>query len=329
MRSIKDTLRVVYGSDDNYAKFMGVSMYSLFETNTEFEQIVVYILDCGITQENKNRLAAVAEEWGREIHFVDMSSAVESLQLNMGAHKIAIASYARLFMATLLSQECERVLYIDCDTIVKDSLAPLWQTEFGTALIAGAQDTVDSYFLDVIGLPKGTKYINAGILLANIAAWRVENLQEKFMALIAKFDGNVPHHDQGTINAVCGDRRVVIPMRYNVTANLYSFSAQTIKKIYFLEEYYSQAELTEAIAKPAIVHFTTGLLGRPWEEKSTHPERENFWQVVNKTPWKGLELKPDTRGLGLKAFIFFHRVVPRPVFEFVYRNISWALHLRK
>lgn len=329
MSSMKDTLRVVYGSDDNYAKFMGVSMYSLFESNTEFEQIVVYILDCGITQENKERLAAVAEKWGREIHFVDMGAAVESLNLNMGAHKIAIASYARLFMATLLPEECQRVLYIDCDTMVKDSLAPLWRTEFGTALIAGAQDTVDSYFLDVIGLPKGTKYINAGILLANIAAWREENLQEKFMALIAKFGGNVPHHDQGTINAVCGERRVIIPARYNVTANLYSFSAQTIKKIYFLEEYYTQEELTEAMDKPAIVHFTTGLLGRPWEEKSTHPERENFWHVVNKTPWKGLELKPDTRSLGLKAFIFFHKVVPRPVFEFVYRNISWALHLRK
>ena len=94
MSMLKDKLCVVYGSDDNYAKFMGISMYSLFETNTTFEEIVVYILDCGITQENKDRLAAVAEQWHREISFIDMRSAVDSLNLNMGAHKIAIASYA-------------------------------------------------------------------------------------------------------------------------------------------------------------------------------------------------------------------------------------------
>lgn len=329
MKMINDTLRVAYGSDDNYAKFMGISMYSLFEANTAFERIVVYILDCGITPENRQRLQQVADQWQREICFIDMNAAVESLDLNMGAHKIAVASYARLFMASLLPEECQRVLYIDCDTMICDSLAPLWQTEFGTSLIAGAQDTVDSYFLDVIGLPKGTKYVNAGILLANLAAWREENLQEQFMALIRKFGGNVPHHDQGTINAVCGARRVIIPVRYNVTANLYSFSAQTIRKIYFLDAYYSQEELDVALAEPAIVHFTTGLLGRPWEENSTHPRKERFWTIVEKTPWKGLQLKPDTRGLGLKAFIFFHKIVPRPVFEFVYRNISWALHLRK
>lgn len=329
MTTINDTLRVVYGSDDNYAKFMGVSMYSLFSTNTAFARIVVYVLDCGITGENKARLRAVAEQWGREICFVDMGGAVESLNLRMGAHKIAIASYARLFMATLLPEECSRVLYIDCDTLVRDSLAPLWATEFGTALIAGAQDTVDSYFLSVIGLPKEARYINAGVLLANLAAWRAENLQEKFMALIAKFEGNVPHHDQGTINAVCGERRVIIPLRYNVTANLYSFSAQTIRKIYFLDTYYPQEELTRALEKPAIVHFTTGLLGRPWEENSTHPEQQAFWDTVQQTPWQGLQRKPDTRSLGLKAFIFFHKIVPRPIFEFVYRNISWALHLRK
>jgi len=329
MDMIKDTLRVVYGSDDNYAKFMGISMYSLFETNTAFEKIVVYILDCGITEENKQRLQKVADEWQREIRFIDMRAAVDSLKLNMGAHKIAIASYARLFVAELLPQECQRVLYLDCDTLVMDLLAPLWSTEFGTALIAGAQDTVDSYFLDVIGLPQGTKYINAGILLVNVEAWRAENLQEQFMALIDKFGGNVPHHDQGTINAVCGERRVIIPLRYNVTANLYSFSVQTIRKIYFLEEYYTQTELDEALAMPAVVHFTTGLLGRPWEEGSTHPQKERFWHNVEKTPWRGLQPKADTRSLGLKAFIFFHKIVPRPLFEFVYRNISWALHLRK
>lgn len=329
MTNIPSTLYVAYGSDDNYAKYMGISMYSLFETNTAFEQIEVFVLDCGITAENKEKLQSVAQQWNRQIHFLDMSEAVSSLDLHMGAKKIAIASYARLFISPLLPAHCDRVLYIDCDTLICDNLYPLWSTVFDDAQIGGVQDTVDSYFLDVIGLDRSLRYINAGILMINLKAWRDEGLQEKFIQVIEKFGGNVPHHDQGTINAVCGDKRKIVPLRYNVTANLYSFSAQTIRKIYFLEEYYSQDELTAALEKPAIVHFTTGLLGRPWEEKSTHPQKQAFWDTAAKTPWHNITPLPDSRSFGLKAFIFFHKIVPRPIFEFVYRNMCWMLHLRK
>ena len=329
MTTIPSTLYVAYGSDDNYAKYMGISLYSLFETNTAFENIEVFVLDCGISAENKEKLLSVAAQWNRQLHFLDMGPAVSSLDLHMGAKKIAIASYARLFIGSLLPDDCDRVLYIDCDTLIRDSLLPLWATDFGDALIAGVQDTVDSYFLDVIGLPRTVRYINAGILLINLSAWREENLQAQFMQLIEKFGGNVPHHDQGTINAVCKERRKIVPMRFNVTANLYSFSAQTIRKIYFLEEYYPQEELTAALESPAIVHFTTGLLGRPWEEKSTHPQKQAFWDTAAKTPWKDITPLPDSRSFGLKAFIFFHKIVPRPIFEFIYRNMCWVLHLRK
>lgn len=329
MTHLSNTLYIAYGSDDNYAKYLGISMLSLFEHNTAFEEIVVFVLDCGISDENRERLSSIASAWRRQIRFINMTDAIGSLNLNLGAHKIAIASYARLFLASILPESCDRVLYIDCDTLIKDSLAELWATEFDNALIAGAQDTVDSYFLNVIGLPKGTKYVNAGILLINLKAWRDENIQSHFMDMISKFGGNVPHHDQGTINAVCGERRVIVPIRYNLTSNIYSFTAATIQKIYFLDEYYTQHELDAAMQNPAIVHFTTGLLGRPWEEASTHPEQKAFWDTVAKTPWSDLTRKPDSRSTGLKLFIFFHRIVPRPVFEFVYRNISWALHLRK
>ena len=329
MMATQNKLIVAYGSDDNYAGYLGISMYSLFETNPEFEHITVYVLDCGISEENRNRLESVAAQWGREVCFINMAEAIGSLNLNLGAHKIAIASYARLFLASILPENVDRVLYIDCDTLVRDSLAELWQTGFGNALIAGCQDTVDSYFLDVIGLPRDVQYVNAGILLINLKAWRDENLQSQFMEMIARFGGNVPHHDQGTINAVCESRRVIVPIRFNLTSNIYSFSAKTIRRIYFLQQYYTQDELDAAMTKPAIVHFTTGLLGRPWEEGSTHPEQESFWAAVRKTPWSSLQKKPDSRYFGLKAFIFFYRITPRPVFEFVYRNISWALHLRK
>lgn len=323
------TLNVVYGSDDNYAKFLGTSMLTMFQSNKDAERIRVFALDCGIQEENRQHLEKIAADYGREITFVPVHEAVESLSLNLGAHKIAVASYARLFLSTLLPEECEKAIYIDCDTLVTDSLAPLWETDMGDAYIAGCQDVVDSYFLDVIHMDRSLKYINAGVLLINLKAWRQEHMQEKFIQIIRDFGGNVPHHDQGTINAACGARRVIVPVRFNVTTSLFSFPARTIRRMYFLEDYYTQEDLDEATSHPAIIHFTTGLLGRPWEKGTEHPYRQAFWDAVNQTPWKGLAEKEDSRYFALKAFAAVYKFMPRRLFECLYRAFSWALHLRK
>lgn len=322
-------LIVAYSSDDNYAKFLGISMYSLFQSNTEMEQITVYIMDAGIKQDSKDKLLSVANEFNREVVFVNMDDALSSLDLHMGARKISIASYARLFMTTIIPESVDRIIYLDCDTIIMDSLYDMWNTEMGTNLIAGVQDTVDTFYHKIIGLEKSVPYFNAGILLINLEQWRREDMQTKFLDIIKRFDGNVPHHDQGCINCASQERRTVIDVRYNFTSNMYSFSEKTIKRIYFIDDFYSQAEIDAAKAKPAIVHFTSGLVGRPWEENCTHPMKDAFWSVVKKTPWADLEMQPDSRKMDLKLGIIFHKIMPRPIFEFTYRNASWIMHLRK
>jgi lipopolysaccharide biosynthesis glycosyltransferase len=114
-----------------------------------------------------------------------------------------------------------------------------------------------------------------------------------------------------------------------VTSNLYSFSARTISRIYFLKDYYSEKEAREAIAHPAIVHFTTGLVGRPWEENCSHPKAKAFWDTVKDTPWSDLKPAKDSRKAGLRAFTFVYEHMPLGLFETLYRAFSWTLHLRK
>ena len=324
-----NVLRVAYAADDNYAKFLGISMLSLLKSNTDFDRICVYALDCGIKNENQEKLRGIVRQYGREIQFLPMQEKIDSLNLNFGAHKIAVASYARLFLPSVLPPECDRVLYIDCDTIVRHSVRAYWDTEFGNALIAGCQDTVDGFFLQKIDLPGGVPYLNAGILLINLKAWREENLLDQFVQVIRRFDGNVPHHDQGVINAVCRERRVRVSVAYNLFSNLYTFSAKAIRRMYFLDDYYSQQELDAAVSDPTIVHFTSGFVGRPWEENSTHPLREEFWDVVNQSPWKGMALSPDSRKKGVKVFSILYRCLPHTLVEFAYRWMNGLLHLRK
>ncbi len=325
----KQKLCVAYAADDNYAKYLGISMLSLFQSNKEFKEIVVYVLDCGIGQLNKEKLKSIAEQNKRDIYFNSMEVAVSGLDLQMGVRKIAVASYARLFLASIIPKDCDRILYLDCDTIVRDSLMEYWNTNLENDMVAGVRDTVDSYFLKKIGLEPDDYYVNAGILLINLASWREQRLEEHFMSFIRKFNGNVPHHDQGTINGVCKNKKGIVAPRYNATSNIYSFSAKTIKRIYFMDSFYSQSELEEARKNPAVLHFTTGLVGRPWEENCTHPMKEEYLRVVKDSPWKEDPLLPDSRKFEVRAFSAFYRHAPLFLSEFVYRCISLLAHIRE
>ena len=43
-------MNIIYASNDAYAKFLGISMLSLFDNNREINEIVVYILDQSINR---------------------------------------------------------------------------------------------------------------------------------------------------------------------------------------------------------------------------------------------------------------------------------------
>lgn len=322
-------LCVAYGSDDNYAKQLGVSMMSLFQTNKEFDEIHVFVMDCGIEETNKGRLLSIVEKYGRSLQFVSIKDYVDGLNLNMGARKIAVSSYSRLFLEEAIPEEYNKILYLDCDTIIKDDIKEYWNTNLNGYMAAGVQDTVDKIFLKKIGLPADYCYINAGVLLINLDGWRKNNLQQKFIDFIKKFDGNVPHHDQGTINGVCSGKLLTVPLRYNVTSNIYSFSAKTIKNIYSVKSFYDQEELDDAKSNPAILHYTTGLVGRPWEDACTHPMKNEYVDVASISPWREEQLLPDSRSLNVRMFAALYKYTPRIVSETMYRLSNWLLHIRK
>ncbi len=322
-------LCVAYSCDDHYAKYLGISMLSLLQTNRENVQIQVFILDCGIMDTNRKKLEDIASEYVCSLHFVSMEKVVAGLDLRMGIRKMPVASYARLFLSTVIPELYDRIIYLDCDTIIRAPLNDFWNTNLDGYMVAGVQDTIDSFFVKKIGLKLDEYYINAGILLINLAGWRENHMEEQFINFIQKFDGNVPFHDQGTINGVCVKKKKIIPLRYNAISNIYSFSAKTIKRIYFLNSYYSQKELEEARKNPAIIHFTTGLVGRPWEENCSHPMKEEYLKIARISPWKDDPILPDSRKFMVKAFAAFYKHMPLLLTETVYRTISELSHLRE
>lgn len=298
-------LIVAYSSDNNYVQHVGVSMISLFENNKEFDEITVYIIENNISKENREKLKEISRRYNRHISYVNFDNFSGGLQLNIN-NSISTSTYARLLISSMLPDEVSKIIYLDCDSIVSGSLMDLWETDISEYYIAGVLDTVSDETKLQVGLDINSSYINAGMILINIKKWRKNNIVERFIKFIKKYNGNVFHHDQGTINGVLHEQCLVLHPRYNSMTVFFTLSREQIMEYYSLKNYYSSKELKEAVENPVFVHYTPAFAGRPWIKGCRHPLALEYRKYLNMTLWKEVELTRDTRKLREKIVSFLY-----------------------
>ena len=56
---------IVYATDDNFAEILGVSLVSLYENSKDVDDIIVYVLDSGISDENIKKLKSLPKKYSR------------------------------------------------------------------------------------------------------------------------------------------------------------------------------------------------------------------------------------------------------------------------
>jgi lipopolysaccharide biosynthesis glycosyltransferase len=261
---------------------MGVSLYSLYTTNAEERQLSVYVISNDIQHETKAELDGIARHFGREIHWIDFEQYKSRLILNM-EWDISLSAYARLFLAEMLPSTCERVLYLDCDTIVCESLRTLWETDLNGKPVAGVMDLIPAEFKKRVGLNETDRYINSGVLLIDVNNWRTYEIQKRFIAFIDENGGRVTHHDQGVINAVLSGDLMVLSPKYNSMTPYFTFRYENMISFFRLKDYYSAAEVGEAKCEPVIIHYTPEFVGRPWEHKCRHPKTRLYRRIMKQS----------------------------------------------
>lgn len=302
-------MNVLFSSDNNYAQHLGVAMYSLLDKNREAKSISIFIVDNGIKEENKLKLKSVVDGFtNANICFISFDIWKQKLHLNL-LWPISLSSYARLFMASMLPVNVEKVIYLDCDMIVCDSLAELWNTDMHGCVVAAVQDYQSDVPKLKIGLHPSDAYFNAGMLLVDLKAWRDQSCEEKCLKFIEDHEGNVFHHDQGVLNGVFRGTWYRLPIRYNLMT--INFFVKTNRLKVFCKdnslESYSENEIIEAKSHPCILHFTPSLTTRPWVKTCKHPLRYLYWDNLAKTPWKDALPEEDRNKWYVRVINWWYR----------------------
>ena len=120
-----------YASNDGYARHLAASMCSLFDNNQSEETIRVYILSNQLSADNISRLRSIGDKYGRELVVVELGDVRSRFPYEIDTRGFDVSALSRFFMAQMLPESEERILYLDCDTIVTDSLTPLWEQPLG------------------------------------------------------------------------------------------------------------------------------------------------------------------------------------------------------
>lgn len=321
-------LHIAVASDDNYARFVATLIVSTAKSNPDFETITFHLLANGIKDSSLQKIKDVSDSYHNcRLEVCDVSNLAHRLVIEV-PKTIALTSYARLFMPEIIDKSISRILYLDTDIIVSDDLSLLWNVDLENNYIGGCLDVFEGTESKTsVGLNPDDPYINAGVLLIDLDAWRKIDLPKQFIKFLYDHNGEVHHHDQGIINGVCKGHILILPPQYNMHSTVYSHPFHLIKKI--TNPYYTEKEYNDAIEKPMIIHFTEGFYNRPWKDNCQHPMRKKFIDAQNSTPWVGTALIPDNRSYVVKLLSWTFLNTNYNIYRFLSTILSTLIKLFK
>ncbi len=292
-------MNVAYHLTDNYAKISGTSIVSLFENNKEVDEINVYLIENGFTQKTKDKFSELAERYGRKVFFIplpDLNGEGYDLGLVSIKKKWMFDSYSRLFLDSLLPDDVERVIYLDGDVLVLDSLKKLWEMDLNGKSCAACMDCVSEPYYDIFGIDKNNRYCNSGLILMDLKAWREKGIGEKVKLHVHNNNGYVFFMEQTVFNAVLQNEILYLPFKYNVSSLVQVLSYDDLMKLRKPLHFYESNEVEEAKEKPIVVHMTGFfyIINRAWNEVTNHPDKERFIEYCNKFDW-GVDVLDEDR----------------------------------
>lgn len=294
-------INVMYSCDENYLRHAAASICSLLE-NDKKNEITIHLIGNKLSDKSKNKLEKLVNSYNQKIIFYEIEEVLKGLKLN---DNFPISSYARLFIENLVN--VDKIIYLDCDTIVRSSLKEMYDINIDDYYVAGVQDEVPSYEVNIIGMNSDDRYINAGVIIINLKKWREDGVRDKFIDFVDLRNGKVQHHDQGILNGVCKGKIKIIAPKYNFMSQFFLFSSSRAKKLFNIKKFYSQEEIDDSMKDPVIIHFISKFFRRPWESGCSHPYLDEYNLYLKKS---GFYSEPivikEKKGLKLRKFLYNH-----------------------
>lgn len=270
---MSEPIKIIFGVDGSYSQHLAVTLLSLLENNpgNRFDILVVTL---NMDRADRDRIAALA------CRFNNVELAFQPFEFGRYRHfrtdnHISHASYLRIFIPEILPESVEKVLYLDCDLVVRQDIAPLWNRELGLEVMAAARNPFFVRHVD-LEMPPEADYFNAGVLLINLKRWRELDGTARLIRFIEAHHDHLWAHDQDALNAVFCGRISELAPQWNFQTSMLWCEPDALSLTY--------ADFRELLEDPAIVHYTTP--SKPWHFNNLHPYKKTYFRYLARTPYR-------------------------------------------
>jgi len=211
-------MSIACATDHHYAELAGVMMASLAaKGDVAGSEVVLFGAD--LRDRDKKRLRASAGP-DLNVTFFDLDrEQLSVLQRLRTTRHITAVAYVRMLMPDLLSDRSGRLLYMDCDVVVNDSLGFLRAFDLKGLPLAAVRSGMDQNELAIfnagIGRRPDAPYFNSGVLMFDLDEWRRHDLGSRCMDYAANRTGPIHFHDQDVLNHVVDDAWLEMPGTWN------------------------------------------------------------------------------------------------------------------
>lgn len=269
-------------------------LYSILETSKVEDSFhIICLLSEPLEDSFRQRLHTLDRGSGRmTFDFITLDeSMLEGAYIDP---KYTIAASFRLLLPKLLPN-CPKLIYLDCDIVVRQNLAELYRntnlgSEYLLAAVAEAPTEYQEINIRRVGCEPG-KYINSGFLVMNLEQMRQENTVDAFLNALRVDYLEFP--DQDVLNQVCQGRILYLSPRYN---GIRTFMIEDFKSDFL--KYYS-AEQWEEVARVGTIHYTGE---KPWRAYAMN--FENWWEMWEQLPPAVKDNLPYNKRIHLLSKLF-------------------------
>ena len=276
---------ICYSLDKNYIEQFSVSLVSILKNASLKDNINIYVLDGGLKKSDKSDIELLKNIKDFNIEYIKMQakdfSSCPMLKNNNKHYKnyhVTLPTYFRFLLPDVLPK-ADKILYLDCDVIVRTSLEELFNTEIKNSPAAMVLDVETKKESERLGIKK---YFNAGVMLINLSYWRKNSISTKLFEFGKENKDIILWQDQDIINCVLAGKIKELDEKWN-----YQF---------FLYDKVKAKSLSDA----SILHLSGRF--KPWLMPFEHPVYDCYYYYLTYTKYapKILEYRQNSFGKSLK-----------------------------
>jgi lipopolysaccharide biosynthesis glycosyltransferase len=270
--SIMDKIHVAFVSDRNYLHFVHIALASLLSHHPD-GNLEITLIHSDLNDHDFCKFAPLQKIGPFDLKPIQIDK--ETFHEQWGVSKVI---FFRLALPSLRPY-LRKIIYLDCDLVVLDDIAKLWEYPLDGKTLAAVGDRAGKKVEQFINVP-AVRYFNSGVMIMNLDKMRANNAEKFMQRTYREQKDYILFQDQDILNICYNNDFQLLPQKWNIINSVYRNLP--------VPGMYNNEEVIAALQEPGIAHFTGS--HKPWLFWKTthHPYAHCFWHyaLMAPIPWQ-------------------------------------------